>query len=140
MALNTIAQSSTVRQIGPSLSIVQLNAMAPARLTRPKLGRRPVTPQRSLGDTIEPSVSDPMPNGINPAAVAAHEPADEPLEPCSRFQGLRVLPPNQTSPIASSPKVVFATSTAPAASSFLITVASSSNTWLVYGAAPQVVG
>src|SRR5215475_4466078 len=124
MALNTSAQSSTVRQIGPSLSIDQLKVIAPVRLTRPYEGRRPVTPQRSEGETMEPSVSEPMPNGINPAAVAALEPAEEPLEPCSRFQGLRVLPPYQTSPIASSPRVVLATRTAPAASSRWMTTAS----------------
>src|SRR5947209_4955626 len=118
----------------------QLSAMAPARLTRPYVGRKPVTPQRSHGETIEPYVSDPMPNGIRPAAVAADEPADEPLEPSFTFQGLRVMPPNQTSPMANSPRVIFATRTAPAASRRFMTVASVSNTWLVNGAAPQVVG
>src|SRR6266567_3013974 len=126
MALKTIAQSSTVRQIGPSLSIVQLKAIAPVRLTRPKLGRSPVVPHRSHGETIEPSVSEPMPNGIKPAAVAAHDPAEEPLDPCLGFHGLRVMPPNQVSPIANSPRVVLATSTAPAASRRLITIASAS--------------
>src|SRR6266568_4454681 len=131
MALNTMAQSSTVRQMGPSLSIDQLRAMAPARLTRPKVGRRPVTPQRSHGDTMEPRVSEPIPNGIKPAAVAAQEPADEPLEPCLTFHGLRVMPPDQISPIANSPRVVLASKTAPASSRRLTTVASKSKTWLV---------
>src|SRR6266487_2916915 len=108
--------------------MVQLKAIAPARLTRPYVGRRPVTPQRSAGETIEPYVSEPMPKGINPAAVAADEPAEEPLEPCLRFHGLRVLPPNHVSSIASSPSVVFATRTAPAASRRLVTVASKSKT------------
>src|ERR1700756_490611 len=105
MTLKTIAQSSTVRAIGPSLSIDQLKAIAPVRLTRPYVGRRPVTPHRSQGDTIEPCVSDPMAKGSNPAAVAAAGPAEDPLEPCLRFQGLRVMPPYQYSPIASSPRV-----------------------------------
>src|ERR1017187_4945326 len=115
IALNTMAQSSTVRQIGPSLSIDQLSDIAPARLTRPYVGRRPVAPHRSHGETIDPYVSEPMPKGIRPAAVAAVDPADEPLEPPFRFHGLRVMPPNHTSPIASSPRVVLATSTLPAA-------------------------
>src|SRR5512135_1393 len=102
--------------MGPILSMDQLNGIAPARLTRPKVGRKPVAPHRSQGDTMEPYVSEPMPKGIRPAAVAAVEPAEEPLEPSLRFHGLRVMPPNQVSPIASSPRVVLATRTAPAAS------------------------
>ena len=49
------------------------------------------------------------------------------------------MPPNHVSPMASSPSVVLATRTAPASSNRLITVASESKTWLVYGGAPQVV-
>ena len=33
------------------------------------------------GETIEPSVSDPIANPTQPATVALAEPADEPLEP-----------------------------------------------------------
>src|SRR3954471_9729602 len=122
-----MAQSSTVRQIGPSLSIVHERAIAPVRGTRPKVGRSPVAPQRVHGDEIEPSVSDPTAKPTHPAAVADDEPADDPLDPCSIFQGFRVMPPNHTSPMARAPKVVFATSTAPAASRRLTTVASSSS-------------
>src|SRR5574341_89586 len=111
MALKTSAQSSTVRQIGPILSIDQLKAIAPARLTRPYVGRKPVTPQRVDGETMEPHVSVPMLNATNPAEVAEAGPAEEPLEPCSKFHGLRVMPPNQTSPQANSPIVNLATST-----------------------------
>ncbi len=128
MASNTSAQSSTVRQIGPILSMLQLSAIAPCRLTRPNVGRRPVQPQRVHGETIEPSVSVPMANPTRPAAVAAAEPADEPLEPCSGFHGFFVCPPYQTSPQASAPSVSLATSTAPAWSSRRTTVASSSIT------------
>ena len=70
---------------------------------------------RVQGETIEPRVSLPMAKPTRPAAVAAAEPAEEPLEPWSSFHGLRVVPPNQTSPQASSPSVSLATSTAPAA-------------------------
>src|SRR6188768_518563 len=103
MTSNTMAQSSTLRQMGPILSIDHDSAMAPLRLTAPKVGRSPVVPQRVDGDTIEPHVSVPMANATNPAAVAEADPADEPLDPSSVFQGLRVMPPNHTSPHASSP-------------------------------------
>src|SRR5580698_9343525 len=95
IAASTSAVSSTARQIGPSLSSDQHSAMAPARETRPKVGRRPVTPQRAEGATIEPSVSEPIANAVSPAAVAEAEPALEPREPSSVFQGLRVVPPYQ---------------------------------------------
>src|ERR1700756_370565 len=121
-----MAQSSTARQIGPSLSIVQLSAMAPVRGTNPNVGRSPVVPHRVEGDEIDPSVSDPIAKATHPAEVADADPADDPLDPCFGFQGLRVRPPNHLSPIASAPSVVFATSTAPAASSRFTTVASSS--------------
>ena len=41
-----------------------------------------------------------MAKGTNPAATADAEPAEEPLDPVSGSQGLRVIPPNQTSPQA----------------------------------------
>src|SRR5215212_4112720 len=111
-----MAQSSTLRQMGPSLSIVHDKAMAPVRGTLPKVGRSPVVPHRVDGDEIEPRVSLPIENPTRPAAVAEAGPADDPLEPWSTFQGFFVVPPNQMSPCASSPSVSFATSTAPAAS------------------------
>src|SRR5579871_4638339 len=126
MASSTRAQSSTLRQMGPSLSMLQESAIAPVRGTKPKVGRSPVQPQRVEGEEIEPSVSEPILNATQPAAVAEAGPAEEPLDPCFGFQGLRVLPPNQLSPCASAPRVSFATSTAPASSSRCTTVASSS--------------
>src|SRR6185312_5629667 len=121
---------SAERAIGPSLSIVQLSAMAPVRGTAPNVGRRPVAPQRVHGELMDPSVSDPIANATHPAATALADPADEPLEPCSGFQGLRVRPPNHLSPIASAPSVNLAISTAPA----------SSKDWCSKPPAPQVVG
>src|SRR5437867_6708404 len=126
MALNTRAQSSTVLQIGPILSIVQLSAIAPVLLTLPNVGLRPVVPQTVDGDTMDPHVSVPIENPTSPAAVADAGPADEPLDPFVGFHGFLVLPPNQTSPQASSPMVNFATNTAPASRSLCTTVASSS--------------
>ena len=131
--------SSTPRVIGPILSHDQQSAMQPSRGTRPKVGRRPVVPQRVHGDTIEPSVSVPIANGTHPAATADALPALEPDEPCSMFHGLRQVPPNQMSPYASAPTAVFATSTAPASRSRSTTTASPVGTRSRHGSAPQVV-
>src|SRR5579875_183013 len=140
MASMTMAQSSTARQMGPSLSMVQLRAMAPVRGTNPKVGRRPVVPHRVDGEEIEPSVSEPMEKATHPAAVAEADPAEDPLDPCFGFHGLRVRPPNHLSPMARAPRVVLAINTAPAASRRLTTVASSSNACFSNPPAPQVVG
>ena len=129
MASKTRAQSSTLRQMGPILSRLQHSAIAPWRLTRPKVGRRPDAPQRVEGETIEPSVSVPMAKPTSPATTAEAEPADEPLDPSSVFHGLRVIPPNQMSPQASEPTVSLASRTAPAASSRSTTAASVSSIW-----------
>src|SRR5262245_34716912 len=91
MLSSTRAQSSTARQIGPSLSMLHDRAIAPVRGTRPKVGRSPVVPQRVEGDAMEPSVSEPMLKATQPAAVAEAGPAEDPLEPCDGFQGLRVV-------------------------------------------------
>src|SRR5215510_5321825 len=117
MASSTRAQSSTPRQIGPILSMVQLNPIAPYRLTRPYVGRSPVTPQRDEGETIEPKVSVPIENPTSPAEVAEAEPADDPLEPVfvsSGCHGLRVIPANHRPPCARAPIESFARSVAPA--------------------------
>jgi hypothetical protein len=128
-AAKTSAQSSAERAIGPSLSMLQASAIAPCRLMRPKVGRSPVAPQRVQGETMLPQVSDPSAKPTSPAAVADAEPAEEPLDPCSRFHGFFVVPPNQTSPQASAPRLSFATSTAPASSSLETEVASSGRVW-----------
>src|SRR6185437_17005615 len=126
--------------MGPILSIVHDSAIAPVRGTRPNVGLMPVAPQRVDGDEIEPNVSVPIENPTSPAAVAQAGPADEPLDPCSGFHGFRVIPPNHTSPMASSPNDSLATSTAPAASRRCTTVASVSNTCVLNGVLPHVVG
>src|SRR5712671_4443779 len=58
-------------------------AIAPVRGTKPKVGRKPVQPQRVDGEEIEPSVSEPMLKATHPAAVADAGPAEDPLEPCA---------------------------------------------------------
>ena len=68
---------------------------------------------------IEPRVSVPIENPTSPAEVAEPGPAEDPLDPCSVFQGLRVRPPNQRSPWARAPIVSLATSTAPASVRFV---------------------
>src|SRR5580704_19132921 len=100
-----MAQSSTDRQIGPSLSIDHESAIAPVRGTRPNVGRSPVQPQRVDGEEIEPRVSEPMLKATQPAAVAEAGPAEEPLDPCAGRQGFRVMPAYQRSPRASAPRV-----------------------------------
>ena len=83
MLLITRAQSSTERQMGPSLStMVQASAMAPVRGTKPKVGRRPVTPQRVEGEEMESrEFPEPMEKATHPAAVAQAGPAEDPLDP-----------------------------------------------------------
>src|SRR5271168_1605465 len=98
-----MAQSSTARQIGPILSIVQLSAIAPVRGTNPNVGRSPVTPHRVLGAEIDPCVSVPIENPTHPAEVALALPAEDPLDPCAGFHGFRVRSLNQTSFCASAP-------------------------------------
>src|SRR5215469_8327351 len=106
---------------------------------RPYVGRRPTVPHAWLGDTIEPSVSVPSENPTRPAAVAEAEPADEPLDVCSMFHGVLVMPLNHRPPCASAPIESLPTSTAPALRRRSTTVASLSGTRFWYGSAPQVV-
>src|SRR5947207_7924251 len=134
-----MASSSALLQIGPVLSRLQLSTMAPERLTVPNDGRRPVAPHTVEGDTIEPSVSVPIVNGKSPATTDDADPADEPLEPCFRFQGFFVSPPNHLLLNASAPKESFAQRTAPAFFSCVYTYESSSITWSLYGVLPHVV-
>src|SRR6478735_8787850 len=129
-----------LRVIGPSLSSDQHNVIAPVRGTRPKVGRRPVTPQRMLGLTMLPPVSLPTENPTRPAAVAAPGPALEPDAPSSSSHGFTVWPPNHISLRASAPRLSFATRTAPASLSRLTTAASAVGMRLRNGSAPYVVG
>ena len=89
-----MAASSALLQMDPTLSRLQQSTIAPERLTVQNVGRKPVTPQRLEGEIIDPQVSVPMAKGNNPAEVAAADPADDPLDPCFKFQGFLVSPPN----------------------------------------------
>src|ERR1035438_3076475 len=123
MASKTSAQSSTERQMGPGLSMVQLKPIAPWRLTRPYVGRNPTTPHVVEGEIMEPNVSVPSENPTNPADVDEADPADDPLELRSVFHGFLVMPANHKPPCASAPIESFASSTAPACSRRSTTVA-----------------
>src|SRR5438105_11359485 len=90
IARRTRIASSTPRVIGPSLSSDQQSVIAPVRGTTPKVGRRPVIPQRIAGSTIEPPVSLPIENATSAAAVAAPGPALLPPEPSSITHGFIV--------------------------------------------------
>src|SRR5581483_9924319 len=87
MACSTRAQSTAERHIGPSLSSVHDSAIAPYRLTRPYVGRRPVMPQNAEGVRIEPDVSEPIANGARPADTAIPDPLDDPPDQRVRSHG-----------------------------------------------------
>src|SRR6185503_9297022 len=118
------AQSSTDRPMGPTLSIDQLRAITPKRLTRPYVGRTPTTPFVADGERIEPSVSVPRLKPTMPAAVAAAGPAEDPPLDRDVSQGQRVVPPNHLAPLASSPDANLPSRMAPASRNFWTTVAS----------------
>ena len=64
--------------MGPTWSSDHDSGSTPARLTRPYVGLRPVSPQRDEGMRIEPPVSEPRAPAASPAATAAPEPEEEP--------------------------------------------------------------
>ncbi len=78
MAAAISPQSSAVCASGPTVSSVNDSGIALARLTRPLVGLKPVTPQKCAGSRIEPPVSEPSAAGTSRAPTAAPEPDDEP--------------------------------------------------------------
>ena len=78
MASSNSAASRTVRAIGPAVSCEAEIGMIPVRLTSPTVGFTPTSPHTDAGDTIEPSVSVPMPTTHRLAATAAAVPELEP--------------------------------------------------------------
>jgi hypothetical protein len=86
-----------------------------------------VTPQNEAGRRIEPPVSVPSAARHDRAATAAAEPPDDPPGTRVPSQGLRVVPSAEFSvddPIANSSQLSLPTTTAPAARSRAVTVAS----------------
>src|SRR5215212_6984169 len=92
MAAAISAQSSAVRASGPTVSSVNESGIAFARLTRPLVGFKPVTPQKCAGMRIEPPVSEPSAAGTSRAATAEPDPDDEPPVMLSGLHGLVTLP------------------------------------------------
>src|SRR3954452_10240306 len=86
------AQSSAVRASGPTVSSDCDSGIAPARLIRPTVVLKPVTPQKCAGMRIEPPVSEPSAAKVSRAATADPEPDDDPPVMWSTFQGLRTAP------------------------------------------------
>jgi hypothetical protein len=66
--------------------------MCPRVGTRPYDGRSVNTPQQWAGSRVEPDSSPPSSSPVNPAAIAAAAPPDEPPGDRSRFHGLLVVP------------------------------------------------
>src|SRR3546814_7250424 len=92
--------------------------------TRPKVGRKPVTPQRSDGLRIEPRLSVPIAKLQSAAATADAAPALDPQDGSAVFQGLRTMQPYQVAPWASSAVATFPSNTQPASYRSFTTVAS----------------
>ena len=92
MASRVMAQSDTVREMGPAVSIDHAAACIPYRLTRPQVGRMPTRPQKVAGPRMDPPVSSPREVAHRKAAVAAPEPLLEVPGLRSRSQGLRGRP------------------------------------------------
>src|SRR5260370_30013523 len=96
IAFKTTAESSTLRHIGPILSRLHVSVINPQRLTRPAVGRNPVTPQIPDGSTIDPPVSVPIENPTSPAAVADAGPADDPCDPIDKSHACVCRRPTHT--------------------------------------------
>src|SRR4051812_12203244 len=100
--------------------------MTPARLQRPMVGLSPTIPLAPAGQTIEPSVSVPMPTVARSAAIPAPVPELEPHGLRSRTYGMLTWPPIPLQPLdegfdrkfAHSDRFALARMIAPAARSF----------------------
>src|SRR5258706_7234587 len=125
MAERRAGASGTVRHIGPAVSCVCEIGTMPLRLTSPTVGLRPTSDCEVPGQTMEPSVSVPMPTVARFAAIAAPVPEEEPQGERSSAYGFLVCPPRALHPLdecvermfAHSDRFVLPRSTAPAARS-----------------------
>ena len=119
----------------------------PARLTSPTVGFRPTSEFALDGDTIEPSVSLPIPAAAKLAAMAAPVPELEPEGLRSSAYGLRTCPPRPLHPLdewvermlAHSLRLVLPRMTAPAARSRAATAESSGRRTPASASEPAVV-
>ncbi len=87
-----VTQSSTVRVMGETVSMVQASGTTLWLLTRPMVGRIPTMPLTADGRRIEPPVSVPRAPRHVRAATATPEPPLEPAGKRSGFHGLRQVP------------------------------------------------
>ena len=126
MPCRVMAQSFTLRDIGPMVSMDQTPGIRPYRLTRPQDGLRPTRPHHEAGNRTEPPVSSAREVAHRKAAVAAPDPLlDRPVS-LSRSQGFRAMPKRcGASAVANSDMFSFPKRMAPAALSLPITPASS---------------
>src|SRR5262245_53247573 len=89
----------TVRAMGPAVSWLWEMGMMPVRLTSPSVGLMPTSPQTPDGQTIEPSVSVPMPTAARFAEMAVPVPELEPHGLRSSTYGFLVCPPRPLQPL-----------------------------------------
>ena len=92
MISNISTQSSTVRAIGDTVSIVHASGTTLWLLTRPMVGRIPTMPFTDDGSRMEPPVSVPSAPRQVRAATAAPDPPLDPAGKRSGFHGLRQVP------------------------------------------------
>src|SRR5262245_7613903 len=91
MACRVRAQSSTVRERGPMVSMDRMAGRRPCRLTRPQEALRATAPRQAAGPRTDPRVSAPREVAHRKAAVAPPEPLLEPPVKRSRSQGFRAV-------------------------------------------------
>src|SRR5712692_5916653 len=99
ITLSRAAASATVRACGPMVSCVCEMGTTPARLVRPTVGLMPTTLLTFAGQTMLPSVSEPMLTAVKLAATAAADPELEPQALRSIEYGLFVSPPRPDQPL-----------------------------------------
>src|ERR1700724_350512 len=95
----SVAASAPEVPIGPAVSCARDSGTMPARLTGPRVGLMPTTPQALDGETIDPSVSVPTASGPNPADRPAAEPELDPDGFRSSAYGFEVCPPSVDQPL-----------------------------------------
>src|SRR5215831_12546666 len=145
--VRSAAASATEVAIGPAVSCASDSGTMPARLTRPRVGLTPTTPQALDGETIEPSVSVPTASGARPAETPAADPELDPDGDRSSAYGFAVCPPSVDQPLlewvdlkfAHSDRFAFARITAPAARS-RVTMKASGGRAASNAGDPAVVG
>src|SRR5437660_7021431 len=102
--------------------------MMPWRLTRPKVGLRPTTPQKLAGTRTDPPVSVPVAAIANPAATAFADPLLEPPVYRAIDHGFLGVPKMSVVPQANSPVLVLPRRIIPCCSSRSTNVAFSVGT------------